>query len=65
LQKIPLPLSQTFINHVRIPENNDWVIFILLGCIFLYFYDEVEREANLKDFLLQNILMPVTTFRAG
>ncbi|PTT76898.1 DUF4271 domain-containing protein, partial [Chryseobacterium sp. HMWF001] len=26
-----MPLSQTFINHVRIPENNDWVIFILLG----------------------------------
>jgi hypothetical protein len=50
-----LPLSQTFINHVRIPEHNDWVIFILLGCIFLYLFmmNVVEREANLKDFLLQ------------
>jgi len=50
-----LPLSQNFINHVRIPENNDWVIFILLGCIFLYLFmmNIVEREANLRDFLLQ------------
>ena len=51
----PLPLSQHFINHIRIPENNDWVIFILLGCIFLYLFmmNIIEREANLKDFLLQ------------
>ncbi|KAA0126857.1 DUF4271 domain-containing protein [Chryseobacterium sp. SN22] len=50
-----MPLSQNFINHTRIPENNDWVIFILLGCIFLYLFmmNIVEREANLKDFLLQ------------
>ncbi|KPH12170.1 hypothetical protein AMQ68_19290 [Chryseobacterium sp. ERMR1:04] len=42
-------------NHVRIPENNDWVIFILLGCIFLYLFmmNIIERGANLKDFLLQ------------
>ena len=51
----PLPLSQYFINHIRIPENNDWVICILLGCIFLYLFmmNIIEREANLKDFLLQ------------
>ncbi|WP_415325169.1 DUF4271 domain-containing protein [Chryseobacterium sp. MMS23-Vi53] len=51
----PLPLSQNITNHIRIPENNDWVIFILLGCIFLYLFmmNIVEREANLKDFLLQ------------
>lgn len=56
MQKIfPLPRSQHFINQIRIPENNDWVIFILLGCIFLYLFmiNIVEREANLKDFLLQ------------
>ncbi|WP_228458337.1 DUF4271 domain-containing protein [Chryseobacterium hagamense] len=31
------------------------MIFILLGCIFLYLFmmNVVEREANLKDFLLQ------------
>ncbi|MCS3867760.1 hypothetical protein J3D55_000676 [Chryseobacterium ginsenosidimutans] len=48
-------LSQNITNHIRIPENNDWVIFILLGCIFLYLFmmNIVEREANLKDFLLQ------------
>ncbi|CAA7385922.1 DUF4271 domain-containing protein [Chryseobacterium fistulae] len=52
---IPLPLSQNFINHVRTPENNDWVILSLLGCIFLYLFmmNIIEREANLKDFLLQ------------
>ncbi len=50
-----MPLSQNFINHIRIPENNDWVIFILLGCVFLYLFmmNIVEREANLRDFLLQ------------
>ncbi len=50
-----MPLSQHFINQTRIPENNDWVLFILLGCIFLYLFmmNIVEREASLKDFLLQ------------
>ncbi|MCW3160481.1 DUF4271 domain-containing protein [Chryseobacterium oryctis] len=54
-KNIPLPLSQNFINHVRIPENNDWVIFILLGCVFLFVFmmNIIERDANLKDFLLQ------------
>jgi len=50
-----LPLLQTFKNEVRIPENNDWVVFILIGCLFLYIFmmNIVEREANLKDFLMQ------------
>jgi hypothetical protein len=50
-----LLLSQNFTNHIRIPENNDWVIFILLGCIFLYVFmmNIIERDANLRDFLLQ------------
>ncbi|WP_259112891.1 DUF4271 domain-containing protein [Chryseobacterium sp. JUb7] len=54
-KNIPLLLSQNFTNHVRIPENNDWVIFILLGCIFLFIFmmNVIERDANLKDFLLQ------------
>ncbi|WP_449399845.1 DUF4271 domain-containing protein [Chryseobacterium wanjuense] len=54
-KNIPLPLSQNITNQIRIPENNDWVIFILLGCIFLYLFmmNIIEREANLKDFLLQ------------
>jgi len=50
-----LPLSQNFSNHVRIPENNDWVVFILVGCAFLYIFmmNIIEREASLKDFLTQ------------
>lgn len=50
-----MPSSQHFINNVRIPENNDWVIFILVGCIFLYVFmmNVIERDASLKDFLLQ------------
>ena len=50
-----MPSSQHFVNHVRIPENNDWVIFILVGCIFLYVFmmNVIERDASLKDFLLQ------------
>ncbi|UZT96583.1 DUF4271 domain-containing protein [Chryseobacterium fluminis] len=54
-KNILLLLSQNFTNHVRIPENNDWVIFILLGCIFLFIFmmNVIERDANLKDFLLQ------------
>ncbi|WP_418219563.1 DUF4271 domain-containing protein [Chryseobacterium camelliae] len=54
-KNIPLPSPQNFVNHVRIPEHNDWVIFILLGCIFLYLFmmNIVEREASLRDFLLQ------------
>lgn len=39
-------------------ENNDWVVFILLGCIVLYLFmmNVVEREASLKDFLTQKYL---------
>ena len=50
-----MPLLQSFTDHLRIPENNDWVIFILTGCLFLYIFmmNVVEREANLLDFLLQ------------
>ncbi|SDL54472.1 MULTISPECIES: DUF4271 domain-containing protein [Chryseobacterium] len=54
-KNIPLPSIHNFVNHVRIPENNDWVVFTLIVCIFLYIFmmNVVERDANLKDFLLQ------------
>lgn len=54
-KNIRLPLIENFKNEIRIPENNDWVVFILIGCLFLYIFmmNIVEREANLKDFLLQ------------
>lgn len=50
---MPVPLS--FDDQLRIPEHNDWVIFILLGCLFLYIFmiNVVERGANLQDFVLQ------------
>ncbi|MGO4708215.1 hypothetical protein AB4Y90_03660 [Chryseobacterium sp. 2TAF14] len=50
-----MPGLLNFKNEVRIPENNDWVVFILIGCLFLYIFmmNVIEREANLKDFLLQ------------
>ena len=51
----PLPISQTFTNQIRIPENNDWVVFILIGCLLLYIFmfNIIERGANIKDFLCQ------------
>lgn len=50
-----MPISQTFTNQIRIPENNDWVVFILIGCLLLYIFmfNIIERGANIKDFLSQ------------
>lgn len=38
---------------VRIPEYHDWVIFCILGCIFVYIFSfrVLHRDANLKDFM--------------
>ena len=38
---------------VRIPEQHDWVIFCILGCIFLYIFsfNVIYRNATIKDFL--------------
>ena len=42
-------------NQIRIPENNDWVIFILLGCAFLYVFmmAGLLRDSTVKEFILQ------------
>ena len=42
---------------VRIVQHNDWIIFILLGSIFTLslMLISLQREASLKDFLLQKI----------
>jgi hypothetical protein len=42
---------------VRIVEHNDWVIFIILGSILALslMLISLQREASLKDFLLQKI----------
>lgn len=39
---------------VRITEQNDWVIFLLVGCIFLYIFMlfSLQRESSLKEYLL-------------
>ncbi len=38
---------------VRIPEHYDWVVFCILGCIFIYIFSfrVLHRDANLQDFL--------------
>lgn len=43
--------------QVRIPENNDWVIFSILGCIFAFLFMllSLNREANLKEFIMQEM----------
>lgn len=40
---------------VRLVENNDWVVFVLLGSIFVYvlMLMYLHRDASLKEFLLQ------------
>lgn len=40
---------------VRIAEQNDWVVFILVGCIFLYIFMllSLQRESSVKEFLMQ------------
>lgn len=42
-------------NQLRIPENNDWVIFILLGCAFLYLFMMIGllRDSTIREFVLQ------------
>ena len=42
-------------NQIRIIENNDWVIIVLLICAFGYIFmmNTVQRNAKLKDFLMQ------------
>jgi len=40
---------------VRITQQNDWVVFILVGCIFLYIFMllSLQRDSSVKEFLLQ------------
>ncbi len=55
-KNIPLILALNIISTIRIPENNDWVIFILLGCGFLYLFMiiSLQRDATIREFLLQS-----------
>ena len=40
---------------IRIAEHNDWVVYCILGSIFIYIIllSIFQRESNIKDFLLQ------------
>lgn len=40
---------------VRIAQQNDWVVFTIIGCIFLYIFmfRSLQRDATVKEFLLQ------------
>ncbi|RKE89829.1 DUF4271 domain-containing protein [Epilithonimonas arachidiradicis] len=42
---------------IRITENNDWVVYCILGSIFTYviLLSVFQRDANIKDFLTQKI----------
>ncbi|WP_027382823.1 DUF4271 domain-containing protein [Epilithonimonas caeni] len=42
---------------VRIAEHNDWVVYCILGSIFIYIIllSVFQRDANIKEFLLQKI----------
>ncbi|WP_233701983.1 DUF4271 domain-containing protein [Kaistella palustris] len=40
---------------VRITQQNDWVIYIITGCIFLYIFMLVslQRDSSFREFLMQ------------
>lgn len=42
---------------IRITENNDWVVYCILGSIFAYIFmlSVFQRDANIKDFLTQKV----------
>lgn len=44
-------------NLIRITENNDWVVYCILGSIFVYIIllSVFQRDANIKDFLTQKL----------
>ena len=40
---------------VRIAEQNDWVVFIIIGCLFLYIFMllSLQRDSSVREFLVQ------------
>ena len=57
-------LKQGIGNIVRIPEDNTWVIFILLACVFAFIFmmNTIQRDATLKDFLFQKYFDSANNF---
>ena len=56
--------KKSYVNEIRIPENYDWVIFIILGCCALYIvmFNWLQRDPSLKNFILQKIDGSSNTF---
>ncbi|MBF8457822.1 DUF4271 domain-containing protein [Kaistella sp. G5-32] len=40
---------------VRIAQQNDWVVFIIIGCLFLYVFMllSLQRDSSVREFLMQ------------
>lgn len=49
---------------IRIAQQNDWVVFIIVGCIFLYIFMliSLQRDSSVKEFLLQKFSDSSNTF---
>ncbi len=59
-----LRLSFLVVNEVRIPANNDWVMFTLLGCAFvlIFMMISLQRDASVKEFLAQEFTVSANVF---
>ena len=40
---------------VRIAQQNDWIVFLIIGCIFLYvfMFRSLQRDSTVREFLMQ------------
>ncbi len=49
---------------IRIAQQNDWVVFIIVGCIFLYIFmlTSLQRDSSVRQFLLQKFADSSNTF---
>ena len=49
---------------IRIAQQNDWVIFIIVGCMFLYIFMliSLQRDSSVREFLLQKFADSSNTF---
>jgi hypothetical protein len=49
---------------IRIAQQNDWVVFIIVGCMFLYVFMliSLQRDSSVREFLLQKFADSSNTF---
>lgn len=54
---LQLTVETAFANQLRLTENHDWVITLLLGSCFLYIFmlSSLHRGINIRQFLLQDV----------